>query len=535
MKTRKFTALILSIMMIVTIFSTSIFASPNLDTAEEAVTETATLSGSDGNLYLNYDSLYLGVGETAVLIPDLTANGAEVGEYSWTSSNENVVTVDRNGNVTPVSPGRATITVTGEAIDLYWYGWIFSTSCDVEIALSADIDTGETVNLFDKDADGFYDISTADELYAFAALVNGGNTLINAELMNNITVNSGTMNESSTNARVWTPVGNEEHAYTGIFEGNGYYISGLYFSDADAIWVGLFGRLDGTVQNVGVVNSYFYALTLVGGVVGQMKVGTVQNCYNGSTVIATGNIDKVASCGGIVGQSYNYDVVNIINCYNYGEVVNLDSDGKAGGIIGYVRIGRDFTVTNCYNSGTVSGNKDVGAIVGFVDSNTLKAYNCYYLAGTASKAFGRGDLASDSTLTEKEAEAFLSGEVAYLLGSAWGQDLSKENSLPVLNGTKVYKYTDGYSNELKFGFADCTADGVKLNVPNAGTYSLVFADYDGKKLNNIDIVPVTVTADEVGEITRISENDITAGTGDKIMLLQDMIKFIPLCKEYVVK
>ena len=105
----------------------------------------------------------------------------------------------------------------------------------------------------------------------------------------------------------------------------------------------------------------------------------------------------------------------------------------------------------------------------------------------------------------------------------------------MLNGTKVYKYTDGYSNELKFGFADCTADGVKLNVPNAGTYSLVFADYDGKKLNNIDIVPVTVTADKVGEITRISENDITVGTGDKIMLLQDMIKFIPLCKEYVVK
>ena len=169
MKTKKFAALILSIMMIVTIFSTSIFASPKIDTVEEAIMKTATLSGSDGNLYLNYDSLYLGVGQTAVLIPDLTANGAEVGEYIWTSSDENVVTVDKNGNVTAVAHGEATITVTGEAIDQHWYGWIFSASCDVEVALSAAIDTGETVSLFDNDADGFYDISTADELYAFAA------------------------------------------------------------------------------------------------------------------------------------------------------------------------------------------------------------------------------------------------------------------------------------------------------------------------------------------------------------------------------
>ena len=141
MKTRKFATLILSIIMIATIFSTSSFASPILDTAEEAVTETATLSGSDGYLYLNYDSLNLGTGQTAVLVPDLTPNGAEVGEYTWTSSNENVVTVDANGNVTAVATGNATITVKGEAIDLNW-------SCDVEVVPSATIDTGETVNLF---------------------------------------------------------------------------------------------------------------------------------------------------------------------------------------------------------------------------------------------------------------------------------------------------------------------------------------------------------------------------------------------------
>jgi len=138
-------------------------------------------------------------------------------------------------------------------------------------------------------------------------------------------------------------------------------------------------------------------------------------------------------------------------------------------------------------------------------------------------------------ITTVTAQQLESGEVAYKLGDAFGQDLSKENSLPLLNSAKVYKYTDGYSNELKFGFADYTADGAVFNIPTAGTYSLVFADYEGGRLENIDIVPVNVTADKLGEITLASVKGVTLATSDKIMLWSDMTSFVPLCDAYVLK
>ena len=68
-----------------------------------------------------------------------------------------------------------------------------------------------------------------------------------------------------------------------------------------------------------------------------------------------------------------------------------------------------------------------------------------------------------------------------------------------------------------------------------GTYSLVFADYEGGRLENIDIVPVNVTADKLGEITLASVKGVTLATSDKIMLWSDMTSFAPLCDEYILK
>lgn len=58
--------------------------------------------------------------------------------------------------------------------------------------------TAGTIILRDEDNNGYYDIGTADELYAFAAIVNGSNNIINAELTGNITVNDSVLNEDGT-------------------------------------------------------------------------------------------------------------------------------------------------------------------------------------------------------------------------------------------------------------------------------------------------------------------------------------------------
>ena len=79
--------------------------------------------------------------------------------------------------------------------------------------LTVTIDTNESVTLKDTDSDGFYEIGTADELYAFAAAVNGGNDTINGKLTADITVNPGTFDENGgytakngESVREWTPL-----------------------------------------------------------------------------------------------------------------------------------------------------------------------------------------------------------------------------------------------------------------------------------------------------------------------------------------
>ena len=61
--------------------------------------------------------------------------------------------------------------------------------------ITVTIDIGASITLQDADSDGYYDIGTADELYAFAATVNGGNTSINGELTASITVNEDVLTE----------------------------------------------------------------------------------------------------------------------------------------------------------------------------------------------------------------------------------------------------------------------------------------------------------------------------------------------------
>lgn len=95
-----------------------------------------------------------------------------------------------------------------------------------------------------------YFISTAQELYWFAGLVNGdASVCINgirqnrnawAVLVDDITVNSGVLKadgmlaDNVSSFAQWTPIGNSSNRYIGNFDGRGHTISGLYFNNSDS-------------------------------------------------------------------------------------------------------------------------------------------------------------------------------------------------------------------------------------------------------------------------------------------------------------
>ena len=325
--------------------------------------------------------------------------------------------------------------------------------------LTVTIDTGGKVTLKDADGDGYYEISTADELYAFAAAVNGGNRAINGKLTANIVVNQnmltadGKLNGNGSNFRVWIPIGNTTYPYMGAFEGNGNTVSGLYFNDSSSYDIGLFGRVYevGKVQNVGVVDSYFNGKGTIGGVVGT-NYGTVENCYSGTTVggidhsiggvvgsnnpdgtvrncHSVGSVNSTASyVGGVVGFNHADGIVE--NCSNTGTVSN---DGNfVGGVVG----DNYGTVQNCYNTGAVSGTGiRVGGVLG-INGASGTVTNCYYLNGCAKDGnsvtqFGIGNATAGSTTpdeagktTAMSSDQFASGEACADLGNHIGLDVA---------------------------------------------------------------------------------------------------------------
>ena len=135
-----------------------------------------------------------------------------------------------------------------------------------------------------------YQISNREELYWFARLVNGTlenvvrDKSANAILTANIIVNTGVLDAvnkgkvSESDFIEWEPIGKHDSydaVYTGTFDGQGHTISGLYFNDTKASYVGLFGYIGkdnygykGKIFNVGVSDSYFQFDKQGGGVCG---------------------------------------------------------------------------------------------------------------------------------------------------------------------------------------------------------------------------------------------------------------------------
>ena len=232
--------------------------------------------------------------------------------------------------------------------------------------------------MLEQDGDGVYQIATAEELWDFAELVNGGKTDASAILTADIDLNN----------QLWDPIGNSSRPYRGTFNGNGHTISGLTINDSTADYQGLFGYVSGTVKNL-TVSGTVIGRMYVGGIAGQ-NLGNVINCAFSGSVKGSGSI-----VGGVVGHNYiggsvtnsyntgevsgsdhvggvvglNNSSASVENCYNTGSVNG--SGNSVGGVVG----DNSGTVENCYNTGSVSGNSYVGGVVGWNASGTVK--NCY--------------------------------------------------------------------------------------------------------------------------------------------------------------
>ena len=294
-------------------------------------------------------------------------------------------------------------------------------------AVSAQAANGNLV----QDSDGYYKIDDYADLQAFARTVNGGEHSANGKLTADIAA-TGTD---------WTPIGNDPNCFAGVFDGQGHTIAGLDNTGASSspLFAGLFGHVLGTVRNVGVVGGNIQSSAgnaKVGGIAGDLDLGTVENCFFSGSVTAGTSEDNSSYSGGIVGL--NFGVVR--NCHSTASLRGY----HVGGIAGVMYEGS--LVKTCCFAGYRPGDSsyhDFGAIVGNIAGNGQKCTvsHCYYNGQMAAPGVGVSNGASVSTVVGLLTQYFTAP--VYFAGLDFTNAWYMGESGPMLRAfLKEYPYAD---------------------------------------------------------------------------------------------
>ncbi|WP_455192718.1 pectate lyase-like adhesive domain-containing protein [Gemmiger sp.] len=366
--------------------------------------------------------------------PNVTGGGVHVSSGSFEMSGGSIE------SCTAVNGGNSVFVCTGG------YGKFTMTGGTVDGSITMPYTVGNEPVYMDGlgTAVSPYQISTADQLKLFRDIVNGSNGQTPnrgacAVLMNDIVLNDGTFDEdgnyttgaSGKAVETWTPIAysgpftvDTTLYYTGTFDGQGHAIKGMYVSINDApsiedqVCLGLFSTAKNAVIRNVTVTGYVsgYAGNL-GGIVGYLAGGTIENCANYCTVTDTLAAPEVTSYVGGIAGAVNCSAA-IRDCYNTGKLTEyvFVKYHKTGGIVGYIG---SSAVSNCYNVGKVAGKGWYnGEIIGFIagedaEETPSTINNCYYL-NTTNKAVGN-DADTVTNTGPKTAVQFGNGTVLALL------------------------------------------------------------------------------------------------------------------------
>ncbi|ADG93729.1 filamentous hemagglutinin family outer membrane protein [Arcobacter nitrofigilis DSM 7299] len=241
------------------------------------------------------------------------------------------------------------------------YGGVYFNAVNRNAAIKFDPTTGKVI------------INNINQLQWISQALNGRYELgSNIDASDTRTWNSGAgFKQIGNNYSTY----NIDTIFTGIFDGKGYVIDGLYINRGGENYVGLFGYTYGTtISNVGLINIDIAGRYVVGGLVGYNDHSTITNSY------ATGNVSGDDTVGGLVGLN-KYS--SITNSYATGKV---SGDNTVGGLVG--KNSSSSQITNSYATGNVSGNTHGGGLVGFNEYSTI--INSYWDIDTTGQTNGVG-------------------------------------------------------------------------------------------------------------------------------------------------
>ena len=215
---------------------------------------------------------------------------------------------------------------------------------------------------------GVYDI---EDLYCIRNDMSANYILMNDIDLTEATAEGGDWNYGG---RGWNPIGSNdvygETEFEGIFDGNGYQITGMTInitsvpSGTGTAHLGLFASVSGTIKNLtteGNITTNMYGQMFYAGGISALCKGTIINCTNyvSINITCTGNTSsKTPTAGGIIG-SCSSSSAKIINCINAADIYTFydyayssSQYAFSSGIAGYTS--SNATIENCINIGNIT-------------------------------------------------------------------------------------------------------------------------------------------------------------------------------------
>lgn len=229
------------------------------------------------------------------------------------------------------------------------------------------------------------------------------------------------------------PIGDREDPFSGIYEGNGFEITGLTIYREDKEDVGLFGFAENAqINNTELINLNIFGKSFVGGLVGIIREGQINNVY------ATGEVSSSRSgAGGLVAISTEGS--NIRSSYSKCEV---SGERDVGGLVGQ----NDYSqISSSFSTGNVSGGSWIGGLVGvnlgqINDSYAMGDVHAtgddskdevgglvgYNLDGAVTTSFAIGKVTSDINVSVGGLVGW-NADISTIEKSYWDKETSRQN------------------------------------------------------------------------------------------------------------
>lgn len=285
----------------------------------------------------------------------------------------------------------------------------------------------------------WFALEDADDVQEFAQIVNNEEILnINGYLKNDVTLDNSFDMIGNLEAEYY-PVEDQIREVTknigfrGQFDGNNKTVT-LSIDKPEERMVGLFRCVGSgaTIKNLTVKGSV-KGKTYVGGLVATVYFSSgassnIINCVNEAEVISNSSYPGGICAFQISDIYYPRTELVILNCGNTG-LIKSEANTSCAGIITY---GTAVDIANCYN---------MADCILSDERYNVNRRNCY----------NRND--NPSSADEKALKSFTSGEVAYLINKAAGDNIWYQTcgeGHPILNG-------NASTQTVYAGYADCEA------------------------------------------------------------------------------